>query len=443
MSDTRPRKWLAGRYELDRRIGQGGMAEIWRASRVKADGSRERVAVKRILPQHIAKDTAIERLDREAKLCEGLSHANVIKVLDYIKDDDDDRWLVMEYIDGVTLGQLFKGKTASKELLRVILDGATLGLQYLHANGILHRDLSPGNIMISRRGVVKVTDLGFAKNMSESRSHLSEGRVIGTVAYTSFEAFRGEALDASSDLYSLAATFFHMLIGRCPYGSIGSAHAEWNQMFGKRRPVPENLADDFRQLFDSLLVPREERDHRSVSELRKFLRFAWGPWFPGPVERELLATIVEQAMARRAKNAKSQQRTPQRRVTMPMATGEQGARESPPLVLLSEAPAEVAIDRLERTPASGTPSPADRGLPSGTPSPVSQEMPSGTPPPNSPDTPRGTPPPAVAWRRRASFVALAMLVLCAAVSVYWYEFSQPSADESMHEHYRFLKVSHR
>jgi len=204
---------LGGRYSILDTIGEGGMATVYRAR----DGFLQRtVAIKVLRPQYASDAEFRERFRREAQSAAALSHPNIVNVYD-VGREDGSNYIVMECVDGRTLndiivseGRLSVDRTAdySAQILEA--------LDHAHANGVIHRDIKPHNILITRDGRVKVTDFGIARAVSASA--LTEtGRVIGTVNYTSPEQARGAPATAESDIYSLGVVMYEMLTGRLPF----------------------------------------------------------------------------------------------------------------------------------------------------------------------------------------------------------------------------------
>ena len=204
---------LGGRYSILDTIGEGGMATVYRAR----DGFLQRtVAIKVLRPQYASDAEFRERFRREAQSAAALSHPNIVNVYD-VGSEDGSNYIVMECVDGRTLndiivseGRLSVDRTA--DYSAQILDA----LDHAHANGVIHRDKKPHNILITRDGRVKVTDFGIARAVSASA--LTEtGRVIGTVNYTSPEQARGAPATAESDIYSLGVVMYEMLTGKLPF----------------------------------------------------------------------------------------------------------------------------------------------------------------------------------------------------------------------------------
>ncbi len=211
------------RYELGERIGVGGMAEIFRATAVAAGGFEKPVAIKRILP-HLSQDQRfVKLLISEAKLLSQLRHRNIVQIFDVGLGEDGQFFLVMEYVDGADLGNLYdKLEDARKrlplELSVHIVAEVCDALEYAHrARGaddeplnIVHRDVSPANILLSRSGEVKLTDFGIAKHAEE---HTGHGGVRGKFAYIAPEQAINERVDARSDVYSCGVVLYELVLG--------------------------------------------------------------------------------------------------------------------------------------------------------------------------------------------------------------------------------------
>jgi serine/threonine-protein kinase len=214
---------IAGRYELQRRLAQGGMAEVWLAVDLTLD---RRVAVKWLKPTLATDEVVAERFRREAKAAASLDHANIVAVYD-VFEQDGRQAVVMQLVDGKSLRQLLDTqKRLSPELTCHIGSAVAAALDHAHGAGFVHRDVKPGNIMITPDGRVLLTDFGIAKGLhGESGDDLtSDNIMMGTAKYLSPEQVRGKKLDGRADLYSLGLVLYECLAGRVPF--LGESDAD-------------------------------------------------------------------------------------------------------------------------------------------------------------------------------------------------------------------------
>lgn len=204
---------IAGRYSLAREIGRGGMGSVWLGQDTVLG---RQVALKQIGLLPGIEDVDVARVRREARLAASLNHPNVVAVFDLVEEAGR-HWLVMEYVEGVSLGRLVRdqGRLPVGETASVAIQAAS-GLAAAHAEGIVHRDVKPGNIMVTPDGEVKLTDFGIAR--ADSDATLTQtGLLTGSPAYLAPEIASGHAASPASDVWSLGATVYHALVGRPPY----------------------------------------------------------------------------------------------------------------------------------------------------------------------------------------------------------------------------------
>ncbi|RKQ91089.1 serine/threonine-protein kinase [Solirubrobacter pauli] len=206
---------FADRYRLERRLGVGGMATV----QLAFDTRLERLVAVKLLAEHLAEDSAfVSRFRREALSAAKLVHPNIVQVFDFGTDNHSGRqFIVMEFVDGQSCAEILRdrGPLAPRDAVE-ILTQACRGLDYAHRNGVVHRDVKPGNLMVNTEGVVKLADFGIAK-AAEQSDITKVGSVLGTAAYLSPEQARGEKAGPSSDLYALGVVSYQLIAGRLPY----------------------------------------------------------------------------------------------------------------------------------------------------------------------------------------------------------------------------------
>ncbi|MFN0249859.1 MAG: serine/threonine protein kinase [Kofleriaceae bacterium] len=211
---------LAGRYELERRLGGGGMAEVFLARLVGKEGFSRHVAIKRVLA-HLATDEAFAKMFvAEAQMCAKLVHPNIVSVLDFDRDEEGRPFLVIELVDGPSLAELADGGALPIGAALHVACELLRGLAYAHdlpgegdVRGVVHRDISPHNVLLSWEGAVKVSDFGIAKARAASGVTASE-LLKGKPAYMSPEQANGEPLDGRSDLFAVGVVLWELLVGR-------------------------------------------------------------------------------------------------------------------------------------------------------------------------------------------------------------------------------------
>ena len=202
---------IGDRYEVLEKIGTGGMSDVYKAK----DHKLNRLVAVKVLKQEFSEnENFVSKFRVEAQSTAGLMHPNIVNVYD-VGDEDGINYIVMELVDGITLKKYIekKARLSVKEAVSIAIQVA-MGLEAAHNNNIIHRDIKPQNIMISKDGKVKVTDFGIAK---AATSNTITSNVMGSVHYTSPEQARGGYSDAKSDIYSLGITLFEMLTGRVPF----------------------------------------------------------------------------------------------------------------------------------------------------------------------------------------------------------------------------------
>ncbi len=204
---------LAGRYEILKLLGEGGMGAVYRAR----DNELERmVAVKVIRPDLARNAQILHRFKQELILARQVTHRNIIRIFD-LGHAEGMRFITMEYIDGEDLSSLLvkRGRLPAAEAVAIVMQVA-LGLEAAHAEGVVHRDLKPQNIMLDPQGKVSVMDFGIARSVDASNMTRT-GALMGTPTYMSPEQAQGQKVDARSDLYTLGIILYELLTGKAPF----------------------------------------------------------------------------------------------------------------------------------------------------------------------------------------------------------------------------------
>lgn len=286
MADPMGRR-LAGRYEVRSLIGRGGMAEV----HLGFDTRLSRVVAIKMLRSDLAQDSIFQaRFRREAQSAASLNHPNIVAVYDTGEElvtGADGRaisvpFIVMEYVEGHTVKELIAdGNPVPIDEAVQIITGVLSALEYSHAAHLVHRDIKPGNIMLTNDGKVKVMDFGIARALSDSQATMTQtNAVVGTAQYLSPEQARGEQVDARSDLYSTGVVLFELLTGRPPFKG-DSAVAVAYQHVQQSPPVPSSVTPDVPEVLDrvvmkSLAKDRNERYATASSMLADLMRASRG-----------------------------------------------------------------------------------------------------------------------------------------------------------------------
>src|SRR4051795_10790652 len=205
------------RYVLLEMIGQGGMGRVYLARDTRLN---RRVALKILSPERMNNPRAIARFQREARVGAQLQHENLVRIYDE-GEANGKCYLVMEYIEGKNIGQMIaEGGPIPPVIAARLARQVALGLEHAQRKGLIHRDVNPYNILVTRDGTAKLTDLGLAIDLGENERVTRDGATVGTFDYISPEQARhSHGVDTRSDIYSLGCTLYHMLAGRVPFPS--------------------------------------------------------------------------------------------------------------------------------------------------------------------------------------------------------------------------------
>ena len=230
-------KLISGRYRLIAPLGEGGMATIWRALDEQLD--RE-VAVKLLREQYGNDPGFAARFKQEARAAGSLQHPNIVPVYDYGTDTDGAQYIVMQLVEGEDLAALLRERTRleTDDAVRVAI-GVASALEAAHRRGLVHRDVKPGNILITDDGEVKVTDFGIARAVAEASMTVT-GTTLGSVHYFSPEQARGDEVTGASDVYSLGIVLYEMLTGRRPFEADSAAGVALKRL-NEDPPPPESF----------------------------------------------------------------------------------------------------------------------------------------------------------------------------------------------------------
>ncbi|WEV72411.1 Stk1 family PASTA domain-containing Ser/Thr kinase [Bifidobacterium sp. ESL0790] len=269
MSTNMPAALANGRYQLGQLIGRGGMAEV----HVAQDTRLGRVVAVKIMRSDLANDEIfLRRFRREAHSVAQMNNVNIVNIYDsgeeVITNDDGSTervpYLVMEYVKGQTLRDIIKanGPLSQRDTEQVML-GVLNALDYSHRMGIIHRDIKPGNIMISEQGIVKVMDFGIARALDDSVATMTQSQgVVGTAQYLSPEQARGETVDMRSDLYSAGCVLYEMLTGRAPFTG-DSAVAIAYQHVSEVATPPSTIVPGLPKMWDQICGKAMAKDRQN------------------------------------------------------------------------------------------------------------------------------------------------------------------------------------
>ena len=229
------------RYEIGKRIGRGGMAEIFQARDILLDRP---VAIKVLFPEFATDPAFVERFRREAQAAANLNHPNIVGVYDWGKVNNT-YYIAMEYVNGRTLADILKqsGTLTPMQVCDVMSEVAS-ALISAHQNGVIHRDVKPGNILVSTTGQVKVADFGIARALGSGveQGLTQTGAVMGTATYFSPEQAQGASTDQRSDIYSLGVVMYEMLSGSAPFTGENAVAIAYKQVHEQAMPLNQRVA---------------------------------------------------------------------------------------------------------------------------------------------------------------------------------------------------------
>ncbi len=260
----KPGMFISDRYEIIDKVGSGGMADVYKA---KCHRLNRYVAIKILKPEYSSDKNFVAKFRAEAQSAAGLSQTNIVNVYD-VGNDDGLYYIVMELVEGITLKKFIerKGKLEVKEAVGIAIQIAQ-GMEAAHDNHIIHRDIKPQNIIISRDGKVKVTDFGIAK---AATANTVTQNAIGSVHYLSPEQARGGYSDEKSDIYSLGVTIYEMLSGEVPFAGDNSVSVALLHIQGEATPLRELNPDvpvSVEKIVQKCMQKKPERRYLKAADL--------------------------------------------------------------------------------------------------------------------------------------------------------------------------------
>ncbi|WP_447644234.1 Stk1 family PASTA domain-containing Ser/Thr kinase [Nocardioides zeae] len=326
MTDADSPTLVGGRYELGGLLGRGGMAEVRKGTDTRLGRV---VAVKRLRTDLASDATFQARFRREAQSSASLNHPSIVSTYDTGEEISADGvaqpYIVMEFVAGRTLRDVLReGRKILPERALEITSGVLSALDYSHRAGIIHRDIKPGNVMLTPSGDVKVMDFGIARAISEASSTMTQtAAVVGTAQYLSPEQARGEVVDSRSDVYSAGCLLYELLTGRPPFvgdSPVAVAYQHVREQAQRPSELDPTLAPEIDQIVMKSLAKRVEDRYQSAAQMRSDIeRYLGGRPVQAPV-------IPDEAEAPTASGSPAVP-PPTRRV--PEAAPEHGPRRGP------------------------------------------------------------------------------------------------------------------
>lgn len=272
-SPDRPDEWLGrrlGKYEITSMLGVGGMGVVLKAH----DTSIERDVAIKVLPAELSADKdSLHRFLGEARSAGKLNHPNIVTIHD-IGQEESLNFLVMEIVSGGSVADTLesRGTYSISEATRIVSE-ACAGLSAAHKEGVVHRDVKPGNLLLTQQGSVKVADFGLAKRMQNHTMQVTQaGQIVGTPYYMSPEQCESKEVDARSDIYSLGATYYSLLTGKCPYEETGSVvqvmFAHCNAQPPDPRQIQPGIPTACVQIVQRAMATQPDQRYQSMEEMR-------------------------------------------------------------------------------------------------------------------------------------------------------------------------------
>lgn len=260
-------KKLDGRYLIESLIGVGGMANVYKGRDVRTGNQ---IAVKVLKEEFLDNEELVRRFKNESKAISILNHPNIVKVYD-VSVTDQLQYIVMEYIDGITLKEYLKQRNGALTWKEVVHFATQVlsALDHAHSKGIVHRDVKPQNIMLQADGSIKMMDFGIAR-FSRAQSQTVSAKAIGSVHYISPEQAKGDHTDARTDIYSVGVMMYEMLSGKLPFDGTGAVSIAIMQISEKPKPLAEvapNIPVGLRQITEKAMEKDPADRYQSAQEM--------------------------------------------------------------------------------------------------------------------------------------------------------------------------------
>jgi serine/threonine protein kinase len=289
-----------GRYRVLEPLGTGGMSRVYLCEHTTMG---HRVAIKLVSAETSADPSLVKRFLRESRAVAALNHPNIVRAHDAAEEAGKFHYLVMEFIDGVNLHELIqcRGPLSAARTVHYISQAAE-GLQYLHNAGLIHRDIKPGNLLLDRRGVVKILDLGLARHHAPEAGDsitavFDRKAILGTADFLSPEqAIHSSGVDIRSDIYSLGATMYFMLTGRPPFPGDNFAHKLLSHQMKSPEPLTNFRPELPQALIDvvgKMMAKRPDDRYQQPAEVV----LALAPWTQEPIDPPAPHEIPQRAPA--------------------------------------------------------------------------------------------------------------------------------------------------
>ena len=261
------------RYELHRQIARGGMADVFLARDLLLDRP---VAIKVLFDQFSKDQQFVERFRREAQRAANLNHPNIVSVFDW-GEESGTYFIVMEYVEGRSLAEIIRTEgSIHPDKVAEISSEVAAALSFAHRNGIVHRDVKPGNVLVAPNGHIKVADFGIARALANVQSELTQaGTVMGTATYISPEQAQGMEVDPRSDLYSLGVMIYEMLLGHPPFTGetpVAVAYQHVQDSPVSLRTAGVSVAESLEAVTMKLLAKNPVNRYPTAEDLRSDLR---------------------------------------------------------------------------------------------------------------------------------------------------------------------------